>query len=192
MFSLIFGLYDAISYKPTQNILVIGLDHAGKSTMLEYMKGQYSKQASLPPDRITPTVGMNIAKFTYSGSNIMMWDLGGQLKMRALWEKYYDDADGVIFIVDAADPARFEEARQAFYRVREDDKLSSIPVVIFANKQDKPSAVSVSGLNTEFFMRNGNMGQEIAHIFGVSAITGRGLDEAFLHLLNQVKYYNSM
>ena len=191
MFSLIFGVYEALNYKPENHILVIGLDHAGKSTMLEYMKGQFGKQQSLPPDRITPTVGMNIAKFNYAGSHIMMWDLGGQLKMRSMWESYYDEADGVIFIVDAADPDRFEEARQTFLRVREDEKLSHIPIVIFANKQDKPGAQSVSGLNAEFFMTHGNRGQEVAQIFGVSAITGRGVDEALVHLVRQIKYQDT-
>jgi ADP-ribosylation factor related protein 1 len=191
MFSLIFGFYEQLNYKPSQHILVIGLDHAGKSTMLEYMKGQYGKQPSLPPDRITPTVGMNIAKFSYAGSPIMMWDLGGQLKMRSMWERYYDEADGVIFIVDAADPDRFEEARQTYLRVKEDDKLASIPIVIFANKQDKPGAQSVSGLNAEFFMNHGARGQEVAQIFGVSAITGRGIDEALMYLTTQLEYYSN-
>ena len=111
--------------------------------------------------------------------------------MRSMWERYYDEADGVIFIVDAADPDRFEEARQTYLRVKEDDKLASIPIVIFANKQDKPGAQSVSGLNAEFFMNHGARGQEVAQIFGVSAITGRGIDEALMYLTTQLKYYSN-
>lgn len=37
-----------------------------------------------------------------------------QVRMRSIWDKYYADAHGVIFVVDAADVARFEEAKLAF------------------------------------------------------------------------------
>ena len=184
MFSLLTGFYNALSTKPQQSVLIIGLDHAGKSTMLEYMKSRYGKQASLPPERITPTVGMNIAKFDFGGSQIMLWDLGGQMKMRGMWEKYYDDADGVIFILDSADPSRNKEAKQAFDRVREDDKLMQVPIVIFANKQDMPGAQTVGSLGAEFNC------DEATKIFGVSAITGRGVDEALTSILNSIQNYS--
>ena len=184
MFSLISGFYNLLSTKPQQSILIIGLDHAGKSTMLEYMKSRYGKQASLPPERITPTVGMNIAKFDFGGSQIMLWDLGGQMKMRSMWEKYYEDADGVIFILDSADPSRNQEAKQAFDRVREDEKLMHVPIVVFANKQDMPGAQTVGSLGAEFNCDG------TTKIFGVSAITGRGVDEALTSILNSTTYIN--
>ena len=182
MFSLISGFYNVLITKPQQSILIIGLDHAGKSTMLEYMKGRYGKQASLPPERITPTVGMNIAKFDFGGSQIMLWDLGGQMKMRGMWEQYYEDADGVIFILDSADPSRFHEAKQAFDRVRGDDKLAHVPIVIFANKQDMPGAQTVLSLGAEFHCDNA------CKIFSVSGLTGMGVDEALTSLLNSINY----
>ena len=114
-----------------------------------------------------------------------------QKKMRSMWQSYYEEADGVIFIVDASDPDRFEEAKQAFFRVREDEKLAHVPIVIFANKQDMPGAQSVSGLNTEFFMGPGGSGAEVCQIFGVSGLTGMGLDEAMHFFVNQMKYHNT-
>lgn len=48
------------------------------------------------------------------GCFVIMWDLGGQVRMRSIWDKYYSDAHGVVFVLDAADVGRFEEAKLAF------------------------------------------------------------------------------
>lgn len=68
----------------------------------------------LSPEQIRPTIGMNLAKLTLHGLSLIFWDLGGQIKMRSLWEKYYDEADCIIFVVDSSDIERLEEAKQAF------------------------------------------------------------------------------
>ncbi len=58
--------------------------------------------------------GMNLAKLTWQGHPAVLWDLGGQIKMRSLWERYYEEADCVVFLVDAADLDRLGEAKRAF------------------------------------------------------------------------------
>lgn len=55
-----------------------------------------------------------VAKIRYKGSQLVFWDLGGQSRMRRVWEAYYSEANCVVFVVDAADPGRLEDARQAF------------------------------------------------------------------------------
>ena len=57
---------------------------------------------------------MNLAKINFGGSHVIIWDLGGQIKMRNMWEKYYDDANAIIFVVDSADISRLEEAKLAY------------------------------------------------------------------------------
>ena len=42
-------------------VLILGLDHAGKTTLLEQMKGLFNKQPGIPPERIPPTIGLNSA-----------------------------------------------------------------------------------------------------------------------------------
>ena len=93
---------------------MIGLDYAGKTTLLERLKTKYGKVPGIPPDKIPPTIGMNLARLFYEGMQVIMWDLGGQLKMRSLWEKYYDEAHAIVFLVDATDVQRLEEARLAY------------------------------------------------------------------------------
>ena len=57
---------------------------------------------------------MNLARINYRGSKVIFWDLGGQVKMRSMWERYYQEADAVIFVVDSADIGRLEEAKLAY------------------------------------------------------------------------------
>lgn len=79
-----------------------------------------------------------VGKMDVSNCLCMFWDLGGQVRMRSIWEKYYAEAHAMIFVVDAADAGRFEEARMAFETVRSHEQLRGIPVLIIANKVDLP------------------------------------------------------
>jgi ADP-ribosylation factor related protein 1 len=138
MFSLITGFWQYYFSKPHVNVLMVGLDHAGKTTALEAIKTKFGKTPGLPPSKIPPTVGMNLAKIVYGGAQVVIWDLGGQLKMRSIWEKYYEEANAVIFIVDSADVGRLEEAKLAYDAACDNDSLNETPVIIIANKQDLP------------------------------------------------------
>eukprot|EP01035_Chromulina_nebulosa_P024542 gene24542-31962_t len=114
-FSLISGFWRYCFTKPNVHVLIIGLDYAGKTTTLEKIKGKFGNNLHpIPPERIPPTIGMNLAKITYSGTQVVIWDLGGQIKMRNMWEKYYDDANAIVFVVDASDMSRLEEAILAY------------------------------------------------------------------------------
>lgn len=182
--------------KPDVHVLIIGLDHAGKSTLLEYIKTNYSRLHGLPPDKITPTIGMNLAKFKHKGTQVILWDLGGQLKMRTIWERYYSEANGVIFVVDAADPARLQEALVAYEQVCASPMLSQVPIMIFANKQDVPGAATLHDIAKVFYTpsQDGIIAQNEAaakashRLFGVSAITGQGISEALETLLTETKW----
>lgn len=113
-FSLMSGLWQCLFKKPKVNILIIGLDHAGKTTLLERIKSQFGHLPSIPAEKIPPTIGMNLAKIYYRGTQVVMWDLGGQIKMRNIWERYYDSAHAIVFVVDSSDIGRLEEAKLAY------------------------------------------------------------------------------
>ena len=80
-----------------------------KKLNLEYRGMQLSK--------ITTTVGLNIGKINTQGVKLMFWDLGGQEELQTLWDKYFNDCHGVIFIIDSADPDRLMESKSAFDKV---------------------------------------------------------------------------
>ncbi len=94
--------------------MIIGLDYSGKTTLLEKIKGKFGRMASIPPEKIPPTIGMNLARIEYAGHAVVIWDLGGQIKMRNIWENYYSEANGIIFVVDSCDINRLEEAKLAY------------------------------------------------------------------------------
>ena len=113
MFGLFYGFIQWLFSKTEVQILIIGLDYAGKTTLLEQMKGLYSSTAGIPLDKIPPTVGLNIGRMDVGGCRVIFWDLGGQVNLRSIWDHYYTEAQGLLFLVDAADPSRFAEARAA-------------------------------------------------------------------------------
>ncbi|KDO60040.1 hypothetical protein CISIN_1g028776mg [Citrus sinensis] len=113
MFSLFYGLWKYIFTKTEFHVLILGIDKAGKTTLLEKLKSVYSNVEGLPPDRIVPTVGLNIGRIEVSNSKLVFWDLGGQPGLRSIWEKYYEEAHAVVFVIDAACPSRFEDSKTA-------------------------------------------------------------------------------
>jgi len=77
-------------------ILMLGLDNAGKTTILYQMK--FNEVAAS-----VPTVGFNVEEINYRGLNFTVWDIGGQTRLRDLWHHYYDGSDAIIYVLDASD-----------------------------------------------------------------------------------------
>lgn len=111
MFSLFYGLYEYLTRKEEFHILIIGLDKAGKTTVLERLKTLYTDTSGLEPAQILPTVGLNIARFEAIKSPLVFWDLGGQAALRSIWDKYFGETHAVLFVVDASQVERIEEAK---------------------------------------------------------------------------------
>ena len=83
-------------------ILMVGLDAAGKTTILYKLKlGEVVTTI--------PTIGFNVETVAYKNINFTVWDVGGQTKIRALWQHYFQDTQGLIYVVDSNDPSRNEE-----------------------------------------------------------------------------------
>ena len=73
MFSLLSGFWHYFFSKPNLHVLIIGLDHAGKTTILEAVKTKFGKMHGIPPEKIPPTVGMNLAKINHRGNQLIIW-----------------------------------------------------------------------------------------------------------------------
>lgn len=67
-----------------------------------------------------------------------MWDVGGQDKIRPLWRHYFQNTQGIIFVVDSNDRDRVVEAREELQRMLNEDELRDALLLVFANKQDLP------------------------------------------------------
>merc|ERR1712061_502415 len=110
-------------------ILMLGLDNAGKTTILE-------KLSEEDISHIMPTQGFNIKSLVHEGFKLNVWDIGGQKTIRPYWSNYFEGSDALVYVVDSSDKRRLEESGQELRELLADDKLAGIPLLIFANKQD--------------------------------------------------------
>ncbi|KAJ4832786.1 hypothetical protein Tsubulata_002503 [Turnera subulata] len=145
---------------------------------LEYaaIKAVYSNSDGLPPDRIVPTVGLNLANIEASNRKIIFWDLGGQPGLRPIWEKYYEESHAVIYVIDASCPSRFEDSKSALEKVLRHDDLQGAPLLILANKQDLPGAVSAEELARYLDLKK--LDERVFMFEAVSGYNGLGIKES--------------
>ncbi|CAM6022671.1 unnamed protein product [Sphagnum balticum] len=186
MFSLLYGLWKYIFSKAEFHVLILGIDKAGKTTLLEKLKTLYSDVEGLPPDRIVPTVGLNIGRVEAHKSKLIFWDLGGQLGLRTIWEKYYEEAHAVLYVVDAATQSRFDDAKSALEKVLRHPDLQGAPMLIFANKQDLPGAVIAEELDKYLDLKELNDRPSLVQ--AISAYDGSGIQEGVLWLVEAMKH----
>ncbi|KAG0151107.1 hypothetical protein CROQUDRAFT_651635 [Cronartium quercuum f. sp. fusiforme G11] len=107
MYRLLSGLHAHLTRKEEFNVIILGLDQAGKTTFLEKVKTIYSpSHPGLNPSQIVPTMGQNIGRITLSSSHLQFWDLGGSREIRPIWEKYYKEADAICWVIDSCDRIR--------------------------------------------------------------------------------------
>ena len=116
-----------------------------------------------------------------------MWDVGGQDKIRPLWRHYYEDAQGVIFVVDSNDPGRFEEARAELQNMLNESELREATLLVYANKQDLPNARSVAEV-TDALQLSQLRGRKW-FVQGCCGPSGQGLYEGLDWVREQCKKY---
>jgi len=118
---------------------MVGLDAAGKTTILYKLKlGEIVTTI--------PTIGFNVETVEYKNISFTVWDVGGQDKIRPLWRHYYQNTQGLIYVVDSSDRERIAEAKDELHKMMNEDELRDAVLLVFANKQDLPKAVSVTEL----------------------------------------------
>ncbi|PON64687.1 Small GTP-binding domain containing protein [Parasponia andersonii] len=157
------------------HVLILGIDKAGKTTLLEKLKSVYSNLEGLPPDRIVPTVGLNIGRIEVSNTKLVFWDLGGQPGLRSIWEKYYEEAHAIIFVIDAACPSRFEDSKSALEKVLRHEDLQGAPLLVLANKQDLAESVSAEELARYLDLKK--LDERVYMLEAVSSYDGLGIKE---------------
>merc|ERR1711892_444194 len=123
------SIFSGLFGKKDMRILMVGLDAAGKTTILYKLKmGEVVTTI--------PTIGFNVEEVQYKNINFTVWDVGGQDKIRKLWRCYYQNTQGLIFVVDSNDRDRIEDAREEIAKVVSEDEMRDAILLIFANKQD--------------------------------------------------------
>ena len=158
-------LFDSMFGKKEMRILMLGLDAAGKTTILYKLKlGEVVSSV--------PTIGFNVETVEYKNIKFTVWDVGGQDKIRLLWRHYYQNTQGLIFVVDSSDKERVELAREELQRMLGEEELRDAVLLVFANKQDL-GVMSVAEV-TEKLGLHTLRGRDW-YIQGTCAMTGDGL-----------------
>eukprot|EP01105_Mastigella_eilhardi_P003436 TRINITY_DN1439_c0_g1_i3.p2 TRINITY_DN1439_c0_g1~~TRINITY_DN1439_c0_g1_i3.p2 ORF type:complete len:180 (+),score=84.16 TRINITY_DN1439_c0_g1_i3:39-578(+) len=143
-FSKVFG---RLFGKKDMRILMVGLDAAGKTTILYKLKlGEIVTTI--------PTIGFNVETVEYKNINFTVWDVGGQDKIRPLWRHYFQNTQGLIFVVDSNDRERVSEAKEELQKMLSEDELRDAALLVFANKQDLPQAMSVAEVTDKLGLHN--------------------------------------
>ncbi|XP_054258695.1 ADP-ribosylation factor-like protein 2 isoform X2 [Macrosteles quadrilineatus] len=149
-------------------ILMLGLDNAGKTTILKRINGEEI-------DTISPTLGFNIKTLEHKGYQLNIWDVGGQKSLRSYWRNYFESTDGLIWVVDSADKRRLEDCKRELYTLLQEEgkksgssktdeggdthledpteflnieRLLGATLLVFANKQDLPGSLTSEEIKT--------------------------------------------
>lgn len=188
------SLLDALpSTQGTLHVVMLGLDSAGKTTALYRLKfDQYLNTV--------PTIGFNCEKVKgmvgkAKGINFLVWDVGGQEKLRPLWKSYTRCTDGIVFVLDSVDVERMEEAKMELIRTVKSPDNAGVPILVLANKQDLPGAREPRELEKLLGLHelgggtpNGSQSAtgHSWHVQPACAITGDGLHEGMEMLYEMI------
>lgn len=182
MGNILESAYKLRPYSEPQRIVMLGLDAAGKSTILCSMNLGNNTT-------VKPTIGFNVDEVHIPGTRVsfVVWDLGGQESLRIIWRQYLQGIAGLVFVVDSADVSRIQEARSCLQALIRDPNLAGVPVALVANKQDLADALSVSQLEELLSLRSLSPIRNPYLISPTIALSGQGVTELFVDFAKLVR-----
>ncbi|KAL5110605.1 ADP-ribosylation factor-like protein 5B [Taenia crassiceps] len=158
-------------------IVIVGLDNAGKSTILYQFVLNEAVQTS-------PTIGSNVEEFKWRNLHLVMWDLGGQESLRPTWSTYYAGSEFVILVIDSTDRDRLSISKSELYAILASEDLRKAKILIFANKQDVIGCMSVAEVGHKLNLTS--IKDHPWHIQACCALTGEGLTQGLEWIASQV------
>ena len=169
-------------------ILILGLDNSGKTTIVHRLFNP-SIKSSLDIHDIEPTLGFTIKTLRHSetGVTFNLWDVGGQTTIRSYWRNYFEQTDGIIWVVDSCDSQRFPDVKRELTNIIKCEKLLGVTVLVMANKQDIDGSCSSDvvrdRIGVDSIMKSGSSsGENGRHyaVMGCSGIGGQGVKEGIM------------
>ena len=175
------GLLDLLKgykhLKKDPNLLILGLDNAGKTTLLHNLTQEQVKTTE-------PTKGINIKTIIQEGFKINVWDVGGQREIREFWSYYYDDCDAILYVVDAADEGRLTECNDQLKLLMKEEKLRQLPLLVYANKSDLKNVFEADEIVEKLELTD--IVDRDWSLYACSALKGFGIMEGMNWLMEKV------
>ena len=119
--------------KKVFHLLFAGYEGSGKTSILNQLKYLEIKKTE-------PTIGYNIESIDYRGLSFVIWDAGGQDKIRVLWKHYYQNIDGLIYVINCNERDYIEDNIEEIRKMLCEEVLEGCPLLVWANKQDEKNA----------------------------------------------------
>lgn len=177
MGNVMMKLFRRLIGKEELRLLMVGLDAAGKTTILYHLKLDQTVTT-------IPTIGFNVEVIEYKNITFTVWDIGGQDKIRTLWRLYFQETQGLIFVVDSNDRERIQEAKDELYRLLKEEELERAALLVLANKQDLPNAMTASELSERLSLHS--LRTRNWYIQSTCALKGQGIYEGLEWLSQQI------
>jgi ADP-ribosylation factor protein 1 len=170
------ALFERMKGIKEARILMLGLDAAGKTTILYKLKTNEETVTTIP------TIGFNVESLQYKKLKFTVWDVGGQDKIRPLWRHYYQNTQGLIFVVDCSDRDRINEAKEELTKILENEELKDTKLLVYANKRDLPNSLSGAQLTEQLGLTS--MRSREWFVQETCATSGEGLYEGLDWMVN--------
>lgn len=122
---------------------MVGLDGAGKTTTLQSL-ARGLPGCEEPQLNTLPTMSYSVDELKWRRERLLVWDVGGQDKLRTLWRHFYGEVSCVVFVIDSGDKQRLAEGRDELRLLLAAPQLARVPLLVLANKQDLNYAASIA------------------------------------------------
>ena len=129
IFDWIYNKISEVIYNKKRNLLIVGLDNSGKTTLLGLLSNNKISCHE-------PTYHPNNKKLTIGNIDFSIHDLGGHVAARRLWLNYTNCIDCILFVVDVSDRHRLQEANNELSRFLVNDNTKNKQIIIIGNKID--------------------------------------------------------
>ena len=169
---------EKLGLRKSAKIIVCGLDASGKTTIVNWLKPPKTKYFE-----ITPTVGFSVEYFKLNKINFTVFDMSGHGRYRDLWESFYADSKGVIYVVDSSDSKRIHIAKQELFALLKHKNLEGIPIIILANKSDIKDSLDAAQISDYFDL---HMIDHPFHIVETVATTGKNINQGLIWLTQRL------
>ncbi|VUC32013.1 unnamed protein product [Clonostachys rosea] len=171
-------------------ILMLGLDNAGKTTIVKKIMGE-------DVNTVSPTLGFIIKTIDYDGYKLNIWDVGGQKTLRSYWRNYFEKTDALIWVVDSTDRLRIDDCRIELQGLLQEEvrmettlcptnmRLAGASLLVFANKTDVEGCMNEQEILSALELEN--VRTHHWHVLQCSAMTGRNLKEGLAWVVEDAK-----